>query len=212
MTLGENIRSLREHAGISQKEFGELFGKSDSTVSMWESDSTEPKIGIIEKMAEIFSLKKSDILEDKLPANAIRARSSGHKVTAPLYGTIGAGWERGAWEIVDDISIPEDVLERYPDGYFLRVSGQSMNKVLPDGSFAFFKPAQTADTGDIVAVIINGDEVASVKEFHETAESIIFAPKSFDRGCTDLTIKKYDSDLDVRIIGKLVWAMVDIEF
>ena len=39
--LGENIKRIREGMGLSQRQFGELIGKSDSQIWSYENDRTD---------------------------------------------------------------------------------------------------------------------------------------------------------------------------
>ena len=64
MGISENIKILRERYGLSQKELGQIAGVSDKAVSTWEQGLKEPRMGAIQKLADYFSLRKSDIIED----------------------------------------------------------------------------------------------------------------------------------------------------
>ena len=63
MSIGKNIQSLRLQHGISQKELTTIAGVSDKAVSAWEKDRITPRMGAIQKMADYFNIKKSDIIE-----------------------------------------------------------------------------------------------------------------------------------------------------
>ena len=63
MSIGKNIQSLRLRHGLSQKELATIAGVSDKAVSAWEKDRITPRMGAIQKMADYFNIKKSDIIE-----------------------------------------------------------------------------------------------------------------------------------------------------
>lgn len=63
MGIGENIKHFRKMRGLKQSELGEMLNVSGNTVSSWEVDRTEPNIGMIEKMCDIFQCSKSELLE-----------------------------------------------------------------------------------------------------------------------------------------------------
>ena len=50
--------------GLSQKELARIAGVSDKAVSTWESGSKEPRMGAVQKIADHFGLKKSNLIED----------------------------------------------------------------------------------------------------------------------------------------------------
>lgn len=64
MGISENIKILRERYGLSQKELGQIAGVSDKAVSTWEQGLKEPRMGSIQKLADYFGIRKSDIIED----------------------------------------------------------------------------------------------------------------------------------------------------
>lgn len=64
MSIAKNIKKLRIQHGLSQKEFAKIAGVSDKAVSTWENGTKEPRMGTIQKIADYFSIKKSDIIED----------------------------------------------------------------------------------------------------------------------------------------------------
>lgn len=63
MSIGQNIKNLRLYHGLLQKDLALIAGVSNKTVSAWEKDRTEPRMGAIQKMADHFGIKKSDIIE-----------------------------------------------------------------------------------------------------------------------------------------------------
>ena len=62
MSIGENIKKLRESHGLTQSQLGDIAGVSDKAVSTWESGLREPRMGAVEKIAQHFGLSKSDLL------------------------------------------------------------------------------------------------------------------------------------------------------
>lgn len=63
--IGENIKHLRESHSMSQKELAEIAGVTDKAVSTWESGINIPRMGAIQKIADYFKIKKSEIIEGK---------------------------------------------------------------------------------------------------------------------------------------------------
>lgn len=62
MSLGKNIKKLRKGMGLSQRALAEKLGVSDKTVCSWEVDRTEPCMGKMQEMAEIFGCTKAEII------------------------------------------------------------------------------------------------------------------------------------------------------
>lgn len=64
MSIGKNIKSLRESRGLTQDELGKIIGVSGKTVSSWELETKTPRMGALQSLADFFQIKKSDIIED----------------------------------------------------------------------------------------------------------------------------------------------------
>lgn len=62
MSIGDNIKKWREHRNLKQSELAEMLGVSDKTVSSWEINRTEPKMGMVEKISSALHCKKTDII------------------------------------------------------------------------------------------------------------------------------------------------------
>lgn len=65
-SIGENIKNLREAAGMSQDQLAERIGKTRSAVSQYESGKIMPRMGVIEDLAHIFSVPKTEILGERV--------------------------------------------------------------------------------------------------------------------------------------------------
>lgn len=62
MSIGDNIKKWREIRNLKQSELAESLGVSDKTVSSWEINRTEPKMGMVEKISIALGCKKTDII------------------------------------------------------------------------------------------------------------------------------------------------------
>ncbi len=65
MTVGENIRRLRELHELTQRELGQIAGVSDKAVSTWENGSKMPRMAAIKRMAAYFGVAAGDLLDDE---------------------------------------------------------------------------------------------------------------------------------------------------
>lgn len=121
----------------------------------------------------------------------------------PVYGKISAGNPNWAEECIEgrlpidaslmDIINPEEC-------FFLRVNGESMNKVIKNGAFALIRKTDYVDNGEIAVVLVDGYD-ATLKKFSKQGDLIILEPQS-----TDETIETqvYDKNTEIKIIGKYI--------
>ena len=64
MGIKENIKKIREMYGLTQQDLADIAHVTNKAVSSWESGNAEPRMGPIERIAQRFNLKKSNIIED----------------------------------------------------------------------------------------------------------------------------------------------------
>lgn len=78
MTLGQRIKQRRKEIGLSQNKLSKAAGVSDSSISLWESDSTAPRGDNLHRLASVLQCSPTWILygddnktpEAPLPAGA----------------------------------------------------------------------------------------------------------------------------------------------
>ena len=66
MSIAENIRKIRKVHDLKQSELAKKLNVSHATVSSWETGRTEPNIGMVEKMCEIFNCSKSELIDGEI--------------------------------------------------------------------------------------------------------------------------------------------------
>lgn len=67
MDIGSTIKLFRKQKGMEQKDLAERLNVSNKTISSWETNRTEPKMEMIDKMCAIFGCRRSDFLQDNKP-------------------------------------------------------------------------------------------------------------------------------------------------
>ena len=64
MSIGENIRRLREREGLSQTAFAGRLDVTKETVGRWESGRTFPRRTHLDKMIADFAVCADDIMSE----------------------------------------------------------------------------------------------------------------------------------------------------
>ena len=65
MSIGNNIKALREERKLTQDQVAEALGISFQAVSSWERDEYKPDTEKLIKLAEVFDVSVSAIAEEK---------------------------------------------------------------------------------------------------------------------------------------------------
>lgn len=66
MNIGESVKKFRLAHNMEQQELADRLNVSNKTISSWECGRTEPKMGFVEEMCNIFNCTKSDFLDGVL--------------------------------------------------------------------------------------------------------------------------------------------------
>ena len=94
--------------------------------------------------------------------------------------------------------------------YFgLRVVGDSMNAArICEGDIIIVRQQEQVEDGEI-AVVMVGDEDATVKRFHREGRNVFLSPQSFNPANK---VQVYDlKETNIRIIGKVVQVVFRME-
>lgn len=62
MSIGENIKRLRESRGLTQSQLGDAIGVTDKAVSTWESGTRMPRMNVVDRLAAFFGIDKRNLL------------------------------------------------------------------------------------------------------------------------------------------------------
>lgn len=177
MGIPDNIKRLRVTHGLTQSELGKIAGVSDKAIWTWENGTAEPRMGAIQKIADHFNIKKSDLIEDHSSAPdlaGITNISFPASKPVPILGDICAG--EGTWceenfegHFFIDSSVKAD--------FCVRVRGDSMiDAGIRDGDLAFIKKTYDYKDGNIYAVRINSDCEAVLKKVFWQDDTIVLNP------------------------------------
>lgn len=64
--VGDNIRKVRMKRGLTQAQLADRVNVSEKTVSSWEVNRTEPSMSYIERIADVLTCQKSELLGDSV--------------------------------------------------------------------------------------------------------------------------------------------------
>lgn len=64
MSVKHNIKRLRNIAELTQEDLATIAGVTRGAVSQWEIGESEPRMGAVQRIADHFHIKKSNIIEE----------------------------------------------------------------------------------------------------------------------------------------------------
>lgn len=66
---GQQLRRLRETAGLSQRELADRLGLHHSNIGYWERSGNLPRSDVLAPMAKIFGVSVDDLLGERVRAS-----------------------------------------------------------------------------------------------------------------------------------------------
>lgn len=128
--MKNNLRDLRKSLGLTQAALAEKVGVSQPTIKRLETDESSLTPDWIERLASALDVMPGEILNMETPATR----------RLLIKGQVAAGPWIEMFEDPEPDTIPYPTRARH--AYALRVAGDSMDQVAPDGSFVVVDPDQ----------------------------------------------------------------------
>ncbi len=142
---------------------------NESTFRSWYSGEKYPRVDKQQMLADYFNVTRSRLTEDQ--TNMLERVASLVKI--PVLGTITCGDPILAEENIEGFR--EEISELLPAGnlFYLKTKGDSMTPTIPVNSFVLIREQPSVENGEIAAVLVNGDEEATLKRIKRQGEMIM---------------------------------------
>ncbi|CDD67539.1 transcriptional regulator XRE family [Eggerthella sp. CAG:368] len=205
---GYKIAEARIAKGWSQQDLADKMGTTQQTIQRYEAGARDIKSSVLIKLSATLGVTISYLLgmeNSSLPNSAM--------VDVPLYGSIAAGTPIEMLDIEGTQPVPTKVHEKYPDAFLLKVEGESMNRVLPNGCFALVDPCKEIDhDNEPYAVCVNGYD-ATIKRVKQLANGFQLIPDSDDPTYTTKTFNYNEEGTEqITIIGRVVYYVLPFDW
>lgn len=219
--ISNNIRYLRLKSGIEQSQISELLGKkSTSAVSEWEKGIRVPNVGDLHDLANYFRVSLDDLVKKDLEMESLSYNSSNFYNE---YKMFPVSISAGCLENIDGIdtynlvTIADEIMGKYAGRkgiIILKVNGESMNKIIPNGAYIVVDTNKThvTDIKDRDIVVFANSEGYSVKRYINDVknERFLFKPESLDDTYSDITVE-YSESSELKLVGKVVKYIVSLD-
>ncbi len=205
---GYKIAEARIAKGWSQQDLAEKLGTTQQTIQRYEAGARDIKSSVLVKLSAALGVTISYLLgmeNASIPNNAM--------TDVPLYGSVAAGTPIEMIPIESTHPVPTAVHEKHPDAFLLKVEGESMNRVLPNGCFALIDPCDTVEhPGDPYAVCVNGFD-ATVKRVRALNNGFVLEPDSTDPTYEPKVFNYNDPEtMTVTVIGRVVYYVLPFDW
>ncbi|MDW4322547.1 S24 family peptidase [Staphylococcus saprophyticus] len=206
MAFKNTIKEIRLNNRLSKVEMAKKLDVSEGTIRMWENGKNEPRMGMIEKIANLFNVSKGYLLGEIKESNLPEFDS---EIEIPYYGKVSAGNFEEVTIENESIKTPSSVYNgRKPSECIaLQVNGDSMNKVLSNGSYIIVHDYRVnqdykLNSNDILVLRLGGEY--TVKRVRRTETKLHLDPASYS---DEFKTNSFDlNSLDeIEVIGKVIY-------
>lgn len=214
MSVGTNIRALREQFGLTQDELADKLGVTRESVHRWETDKIAIRARHVAKMVELFGIDPEDIKSEKyglsgpargaatLPADAIQPKPSGTLVPLLGYAHMGDPMDEG--NLDELVEIPTPVAERHPRGFLVHAQGDCMDNHFPTDALLLVDPDMEPVSGKPVLAETE-DYGAVVRNYTRGVTHTLLTASSHSGEYPDIMAGPDDPPVVVK--GRVVWYM-----
>ncbi len=198
-TLSEKLSKLFYDSKLSYPELSKATGIPKSALQRYVTGGTE-KIPVdrLNAIAKALGVTAQNRLGWDASDNVDSVMLLPKGRCLPIVGTIAAGMPVLAVENIigyDFADVPENA-----DYFFLKVKGDSMiNARIFDGDLVLIRSQSTADNGQIVVCLVNGEE-ATLKRFYQRGNTVVLQPENPDYQPILVSAADFDSGY-ARILG-----------
>lgn len=197
--LSERIKSARESKGVTLKELGARINRSEATVQRYESGVIKNvNNDIVEAIANALNISPAYLM-------GWTEMLSRKMVKVPVLGVIKCGEPILAEENISDYR--EELEENMPSGelFYLETKGDSMMPTIPENSFVLIRVQPDVENGEIAAVLVNGDEEATLKRVKRQGDILMLIADNSNYSPYVVTEQN-----PIKIIGKAVKISIDL--
>ena len=187
-----NLKAKRKEAGYTQAEVATYIGLSQPQYSAWENGKSRIDHVSLEKLAHLFDCTVDELI--------IRKKET--SVRIPVLGDVAAGIPIEAITDIVDYEEIDAAVAATGEFFGLRIKGASMEPRMREGDVVIVRKQDSAETGDTVVVMVNGDS-ATVKKIKYGPDGISLIPTNPAYDVQFYSAADVER-LPVRVIGRVV--------
>ncbi len=225
--IANNIRKYLKQANMTQKQLAELIGIKQSTLSDYLNLRSNPSHGVIQKIADVFDIVKSDIDTTYKENNDITSiynqltpprqkrvldfateqldeqnnkvlHINSNNIVSEEVAVYGYASAGTGETLIDGVEFKTQYNGHIPNHDFaLQVNGDSMEPMFEDKEIIFIDKTKQINSGQIGIFVIDGE--AYLKKVFISDKGIRLV--SLNSKYPDLY---FDSSHDIKVAGKVI--------
>lgn len=190
------LKSLRAEKKWTQQDVATRLGIDRTTYAKYESGASEPNFEMLAALTALFEVP-TDLLLGK---TLIPTANGGLRI--PVLGDVAAGIPIEAVTDIVDYEEIDAAMAATGEFFGLRIKGASMEPRMREGDVVIVRKQDSAQTGDTVVVLVNGDS-ATVKKIKIGSDGVSLIPTNPAYDVQFYSAADVER-LPVRVIGRVV--------
>lgn len=213
MDFAKRLYQLRSQKALTQIELGDRLGLSGVSIANYEAGRRMPSYDVLIAVASLFNVSVDYLVgrvdtpyDNSTDLTSIVRLSPDSKEKAIRVPTLG--YIRGGEPMVTDdnfLGYEEMIVPSTTsadDFIGLKVEGDSMMPIIPEGSIVIIKLQPSCENNDICAVRVNGDSV-TVKRVKRLPDGMYLIPENTSYSPKFYTAEEVNN-VPIEIIGKVI--------
>lgn len=178
--------------------------KSKSTIYRYMNGEMSPKITTVKYLAEFYNVNPTWLMGYDVPMERERINFDNGTlediVQIPVYGKISAGQPLEMVENIIDYTFITAEEARKGSYFALEVNGDSMDKIIPNGSRVVVRKQEELENGQIGVIVVNGYD-ATIKRYERDNDMVFLYPESNN---PEHRVQRYNlKETPITILGKV---------
>lgn len=215
--MAKRIKDKRLQLGLTQEELGKMIGMQRAAINKYETGMVENmKRSTIKQLSLIFGVDPKWLMAFDVDDDNININHNEYKLF-PVGISAGCLENINGIKSYDTIAIADEIMGKYAGRdsiILLKVNGESMNKVIPNGSYIVIDTQKNsiADIHEKDIVVFSESGSYSVKRYinDKVNERFLFKPDSTDDTFTAIEVK-YENAANLKLIGRVVKYIVSLD-
>lgn len=225
--FGNNLRALREKQNLTQRDLASKLNTTHTTIANYENGGKYPQREDIKKsLLKVLDCEEVDLYgysdgyysRNKFISTATPANKEGEKyskASEKLYQDEEClvNLKNNKFYKISRFkrAIDKAITKKYPNGKFLKVEDDSMDRYLPKNSYAYVTREEDIKKYEnrVCAITIDGFHIIFRRvSFLDFDNLTALVPQSNNKNHRSITVNT-DEDPDFKIFGRVVWFSND---
>ena len=216
VNFGERIRALAEAIKKDEKDVADDLGLSKSRLSHYISGRSNVPSELLQKIVDTYNINPLFLFREDASLYEVKEKLAPYVVSNeykyyPHSISAGLPFVADGTTELNTVTIPDELMGKYAghgDIIISKINGDSMDRLMNDGSFIAIKPITLPElkNGDIV--VFSDEHEYSVKYFYKHDDKLIFKPYSHNNCHHEQHYNEHDN---IQIHGKVVTYIVNLD-